>query len=933
MPLLLQPRRFTLPRVAAPPSRSGLPLLGALAPLVMAVVLWAATQSIFSLLLGLLSPVLALAGLLDRRVSARRRRREEAVRVRRELRLLEDEVVAHLRAETERIALAAARPTRRTASAMVADREPMPLVTLGSALLPSALEWSRAEIDALPAPLAAEARDLISRVELVLAPVVVEADHGVAVAIDGDDTGIEIAAVRRALALSCAVALPTDWSIQSPPDEPWSSTLPHRLATPGRAPGADLLQGTASPDADPAWVLRGPSREIRIGSSANATGAGVRLLVGERDSRLVDSSGDRTLPGFRPRRLSRAQAAQAAAEFAESTWAVGDGTGLPESVAYADLVHHAADDGSLATPIGVDGAGAPVLVDLVGDGPHAIVGGTTGSGKSELLVTWVLGMAARTAPAHLSFLLVDFKGGAAFAPLEALPHVSGVLSDLDAPAARRAVVSLRTELLRRERVLAQERVRSIEELAAGVLPRLVVVVDEFAALITEQPELGSVITDLAARGRSLGIHLVLCTQRPAGIVKDAVLANATLRLSLRVNNRHDSSSVIGSAVAAELPALPRGRGVLAVEGRPVPLQVARATERDVDAVVRSWRGAPTAPAFWTPGLPPRVERSDLPSAPSGGLAFGLVDLPEQQRIGVAAYDPGQDGHLLIIGGRGAGTSTAIAAIAAAAGSDAIVVPRTLADAWAVALRTAETVTTVAGSGSRPVLLVDDVDRLLDDAGDEGRGDFAALLVRAARTLEIAGGALVLGASRPLSGVSALSAVIDRRLLLALPSREDHVIAGGEGRDFSVRRRPGSGIWDGAEVQIAWTGAVAPAAPVVSRVRIEPTAALAVVSGRPDEVLRGLRRLGTPAMTLDQLDRQGGVAPAGTVVVGDVDDWLADYAGLDRARRGGILLVHAATAADVRALTRIRRPLPPLDPRHDEAWRVEGRDVVRVRTPW
>ena len=123
---------------------------------------------------------------------------------------------------------------------------------------------------------------------------------------------------------------------------------------------------------------------------------------------------------------------------------------------------------------------APCLVDLVGQGPHALVAGTTRSGKSELLVTWITALARCYPASEVTFLLVDFKGGAAFTPLRAMAHVLGTLTDLDARIAGRAVSSLSAELRRRERVLAEHGVRSIEELPAGVLARLVVVVDEFA---------------------------------------------------------------------------------------------------------------------------------------------------------------------------------------------------------------------------------------------------------------------------------------------------------------------------------------------------------------------------------------------------------------------------------------------------------------------
>src|SRR5690606_38751968 len=157
-----------------------------------------------------------------------------------------------------------------------------------------------------------------------------------------------------------------------------------------------------------------------------------------------------------------------------------------------------------------------------------------------------------------------------------LPHVVGIVTDLDEVAAARALRSLRAELRHRESLLAERGARSIEELADGVpaLARLVIVVDEFAALTAGFPELHEVFADLAARGRSLGVHLVLCTQRPAGSVRDSVLANCTLRISLRVNNRADSIAVVGEPGAAALPRHPVGRAIIARDEGSVLVQLA-----------------------------------------------------------------------------------------------------------------------------------------------------------------------------------------------------------------------------------------------------------------------------------------------------------------------------------------------------------------------
>ncbi|MDP3208445.1 MAG: FtsK/SpoIIIE domain-containing protein, partial [Rhodoglobus sp.] len=267
-------------------------------------------------------------------------------------------------------------------------------------------------------------------------------------------------------------------------------------------------------------------------------------------------------------------------------------SGVPSAVELGPLLRQtdAGGRGTLACETAVSASGSVVL-DLVADGPHAVVGGTTGSGKSELLIAWVLAMAAPRSPADVTFLLVDFKGGSAFAALARLPHTVGIITDLDQAGARRALESLRAELRFRERLLVREGVRSIDETTACA--RLVIVVDEFAAMLAEYPELHALFSDLAARGRSLGIHLVLCTQRPAGVVRDSVLANADLRVSLRVNNRADSTAVVGSDAAAAIPPHARGRAIVSRGGESGDLvQFALANTDDIDRISQRWSSAP-----------------------------------------------------------------------------------------------------------------------------------------------------------------------------------------------------------------------------------------------------------------------------------------------------------------------------------------------------
>ncbi|MBC7590702.1 MAG: phosphopeptide-binding protein, partial [Salinibacterium sp.] len=204
-------------------------------------------------------------------------------------------------------------------------------------------------------------------------------------------------------------------------------------------------------------------------------------------------------------------------------------------------------------------------LDLRAQGPHALVGGTTGSGKSEFLQAWVLGMAAEYSPDRVTFLFVDYKGGSAFAECVQLPHCVGLVTDLTPHLVRRALTSLRAELHFREHLLNRKKAKDLIELEKRgdpeCPPALVLVIDEFAALVSEIPEFVDGIVDIAQRGRSLGIHLIMATQRPAGVIKDNLRANTNLRIALRVADPSDSIDVVGSRIAADFdPSIP-GRAV------------------------------------------------------------------------------------------------------------------------------------------------------------------------------------------------------------------------------------------------------------------------------------------------------------------------------------------------------------------------------------
>ena len=207
----------------------------------------------------------------------------------------------------------------------------------------------------------------------------------------------------------------------------------------------------------------------------------------------------------------------------------------------------------------------PLHLDLRTQGPHALVGGTTGAGKSEFLQTWVLAMAAAHSPQRVTFLFVDYKGGAAFAECVSLPHSVGLVTDLSPHLVQRALRSLNAELRHREHLLNRTRAKDLLEMERRddpeTPPSLVIVVDEFAALVQEVPEFVDGVVNIAQRGRSLGLHLILATQRPAGVIKGNLRANTNLRVALRMADADDSNDVVGVPSAGTFdPSVP-GRGL------------------------------------------------------------------------------------------------------------------------------------------------------------------------------------------------------------------------------------------------------------------------------------------------------------------------------------------------------------------------------------
>ena len=395
--------------------------------------------------------------------------------------------------------------------------------------------------------------------------------------------------------------------------------------------------------------------------------------------------------------------------------------GLPPRARLLDLLgFDATDPAALETawrvsprgtrvPLGVGAGGGPFVVDLATDGPHMLVAGTTGSGKSELLQSLVAGLAVANRPDEMSFLLIDYKGGAAFKDCARLPHTVGAVTDLDNHLTERALRSLGAELRRRERVLRSVGCKDLDDYlaeappGAPALPRLLLVVDEFATLVEELPDFVGGLVGIAQRGRSLGVHLVLATQRPSGVVSADIRANTSLRIALRVTDQAESTDVVDSRDAARISRSTPGRAVARVAAGPVQaLQTARVgghaegttvsptvrlmpwellgdavptatvtapegptdLARLVDAAAEAARrvGAEPAPSPWLPPLPATVVASDIDLV-DGAVTIGVLDLPGEQRQAPLTFALDGGDHLLVVGGARSGRTTALRTLA------------------------------------------------------------------------------------------------------------------------------------------------------------------------------------------------------------------------------------------------------------------------------
>ncbi len=380
---------------------------------------------------------------------------------------------------------------------------------------------------------------------------------------------------------------------------------------------------------------------------------------------------------------------------------------------------------SMRAMVGYKSGNQPLYLDIHEKyhGPHGLVAGTTGSGKSETLQSYILSLAINYHPDEVAFILIDYKGGGMAQSFEGLPHVSGVITNLGGNATNRALLSINAEIKHRQKLFNDFKVKHIDAyielyrsgIATEPMPHLLIIADEFAELKKEQPEFVRSLVSAARVGRSLGVNLILATQKPSGVVDDEIWSNTRFRLCLRVADKGDSNEMLKRPDAAYITGTGRGyfqvgsdeifeefqSGWSGAEYEPdvpftdeknakvelinligrngVPKKKDKNKKSDnikkltqLDAIVKytakvaKEHNITNVRQIWLPALKKRIYLSSLetekPEGRSLRLPIGIADNPEIQSQYTAYVDFLSDGNLLICGSAGSGKTTLLQTI-------------------------------------------------------------------------------------------------------------------------------------------------------------------------------------------------------------------------------------------------------------------------------
>lgn len=897
---------IVLPTAPASSRRPPLPFVAAIVPIAAGVVLWLVTGSFLALCFAALGPLMIAASLVDSARARRRERRRGEQQMEVAWAAAEAELVR--RHHDERAALWQRRPDTATCIAQPPLRAARRLdettpVVVGAGRATSEVRCSGGED--------ARGRSFDERCRVVEdAPIVVPIGGGICLR---GARPLTEAAARALIMQLCLRFGAAQLSLVGA--DPGGADLaayglaglPHvqRVRRGGFRVGLGSTGG-GRPEADAMIWMASVGEEVPEGIAT------VVDIIEPQQGTLRTPAGTTALV---VECLSRAQAEVAGTELAQRG---DDVDALPEAVSLGELEQPQGVEG-LAVTLGRGERGS-ITVDIVADGPHALVTGMTGTGKSELLVSWVTAIASTNGPDRVTFVLADFKGGTAFEPLRALRQVAAVITDLDEEGARRGVSSLSAELRRREAVLAAAGARDVRDVA---MPRLVIVVDEFAALLAEHPDLGAVFTDIAARGRALGMHLVLGTQRAAGVVRDALAANCPLRISLRVGDAADSRLMIGTDAAAALRGDPGSRGLGLVrrpaDHEPVALRIALTSPADLRDVGMRWAAANQPPSPWLPALPavlPIAELVDDAEAAPDAVVLGRADDPGHQAQPPVLLRCGEDRGVVVLGAPGSGRTSVLRAVASQR-DDAVWVPRDPEAAWDLLAAWAD------GSERPPaVVLSDDMDALLAGLPSEYSQQLVQRWEQVLRAAE--GTTFVLTAARASGPLGRVLDLLPCRVLLRMSTKLEHLAAGGEASGFVRDRAPGRARIGDQEVQLAWveeSGARRTAGP--SEVAWVPSCAVtAVVSAGAEEVIARMRDA-HPECEVVAAGTEPGVPAKRCIVVADAETWQRNWSLWQRVRSTGEVLICCERPADLRQLAGAREIPPYARPHAGRAWSVIG----------